>query len=347
MQPTAVPASASSITTNSDIPKLIDRFGRHVTYVRLSVTDRCDFRCVYCMAEDMTFLPRAQVLTLEELATIGQAFSELGVHKIRITGGEPLVRKNVLWLFQQLGSLPDLKELTLTTNGSQLPRYAQTLKDAGLRRINISLDTLKPDLFRRITRVGDLNKVLQGIKAAQQAGFQRIKLNAVILKNRNHEEVVDLAQFAIDNAMDISYIEEMPLGVIGDHDRAEAYYSSDQIRADLSERFELIPTTESTGGPSKYFRVAGTDAKIGFISPHSHNFCDECNRVRVTAEGRLLLCLGQEHSMDLRQILRANPGDLEVLKQALIKSMEIKPKGHEFDLQAQPVIFRHMNHTGG
>ena len=346
MQPTAVSAVTSAIQ-HSDTPKLIDRFDRHVTYVRLSVTDRCDFRCVYCMAEDMTFLPRAQVLTLEELAAIGRAFSELGVYKIRITGGEPLVRKNVMWLFQQLGSLPGMKDLTLTTNGSQLPRYAQTLKDAGLRRINISLDTLKPDLFRRITRVGDLDKVLKGIKAAQQAGFQRIKLNAVILKNRNHEEVADLAQFAIDNDMDISYIEEMPLGVIGDHDRAEAYYSSDQIRADLSEHFELIPTTESTGGPSKYFRVTGTDAKIGFISPHSHNFCDTCNRVRVTAEGRLLLCLGQEHSMDLRQIVRAHPGDIEVLKQALIKSMDLKPKGHEFDLQAQPVIFRHMNHTGG
>src|SRR5512147_1322100 len=214
-------------------PRLVDRFGRHVTYVRLSVTDRCDFRCVYCMSEDMIFLPRAQILTLEEMAQLGRAFVELGVRKIRITGGEPLVRKNVLWLLEELGQLSGLKELVLTTNGSQLEKLAPALKEAGIKRINIRLDSLQAERFRRITRVGDLDKVLRGIHAAQTAGFERLKLNAVILKNRNHDEVVDLARFALGNGMDISYIEEMPLGTIGEHDRAEAYYSSDRIRADL------------------------------------------------------------------------------------------------------------------
>jgi cyclic pyranopterin phosphate synthase len=334
-------------TNNSEQPKLVDRFGRRVSYLRISVTDRCDFRCVYCMSEDMTFLPRARILTLEELAEVGYAFSELGMRKIRITGGEPLVRKNVLWLFQRLGRLSDLEELVLTTNASQLERYAAPLKDAGVRRLNISLDSLRPDRFRRITRVGELDKVMRGIRAARAAGFERTKLNAVILKNRNHDEVLDLVRFAMDNGLDISFIEEMPLGVIGDHDRAEAYYSSDRIMQDLSEHFMLVATTETTGGPSKYFRVPGIDTRIGFISPHSHNFCGDCNRVRVTAEGRLLLCLGQEHSVDLRRVLRANPGNRERLKQAIIDAMAIKPKGHEFDLAAQPLVFRHMNATGG
>jgi cyclic pyranopterin phosphate synthase len=333
--------------TPADASKLVDRFGRHVTYVRLSVTDRCDFRCVYCMSDDMAFLPRAQILTLEELAELGRAFVELGVVKIRLTGGEPLVRKNVLWLLQQLGQLAGLKELVLTTNGSQLGKLAIPLKDAGVKRINISLDSLDSERFRRITRIGDLKKVLSGIRAAQAAGFARIKLNAVILKNRNHDEVVTLARFAIANGMDISYIEEMPLGSIGDHDRAEVYYSSDLIRRDLEQHFTLVATTETTDGPSKYYRVPGTASRIGFISPHSHNFCGDCNRVRVTAEGRLLLCLGQEHSVDLRQVLRAHPGEPERLRHAIVQAMDIKPRGHDFNLQAQPVIMRHMNMTGG
>lgn len=328
-------------------PRLIDRFGRHVTYVRLSVTDRCDFRCVYCMSERMTFLPRARILTLEELAQLGRAFVALGVHKIRITGGEPLVRQNVLWLMQELGALPGLKELTLTTNGSQLPKLAPALREAGVKRINISLDSLQPERFRRITRVGDLDKVLRGVHAALAAGFDRLKINAVILKNRNHDEVIDLARFALDQGMDISYIEEMPLGWIGDHDRAEAYYSSDCIKQDLAREFTLLPTAETTGGPSRYYRIPGYAGRIGFISPHSHNFCSHCNRVRVTAEGRLLLCLGQEHSVDLRQVMRAHPGDAERLQQTLLRAMEIKPKGHDFNLQAQPIILRHMNLTGG
>jgi GTP 3',8-cyclase len=327
--------------------KLVDRFNRHVTYVRISVTDRCDFRCVYCMSEDMEFLPRSEVLSLEELADVARAFTELGVTKIRLTGGEPLVRKNVLWLARAIGHLPGLKELVLTTNGSQLERHAQELHDANVRRINISLDSLDPERFRRITRVGDLAKVLRGIEAARRAGFERLKINAVVLKNRNHDEVVPLVRFAIERGMDVSFIEEMPLGVIGDHDRAEAYYSSDQIRADLENAFTLLPTTETTGGPARYYRVGGTDTRVGFISPHSHNFCDHCNRVRVTTEGRLLLCLGQEYSTDLRAVLRGAPGDDGALKRAIVQAMEIKPKGHEFNLAIAPVILRHMNVTGG
>ncbi|WP_058554473.1 GTP 3',8-cyclase MoaA [Thiohalocapsa sp. ML1] len=328
-------------------PQLIDRFGRHINYVRLSVTDRCDLRCVYCMAEDMTFLPRAQVLTLEEIARLGRCLSELGVTKLRVTGGEPLVRRNVLWLFEQLGALPGIRDLTLTTNGTQLPKYAQALKAAGVTRINISLDSLRPDRFRAITRKGELKQVQAGIDAALAAGFARVKLNSVILRHRNDDEVCDLVRFALARGMDLSFIEEMPLGQIGDHDRAEAYYSSDEIRRDLSQHFELIPTTETTGGPSRYWRVAGHETKIGFISPHSHNFCADCNRVRVTAEGRLLLCLGQEHSADLRRALRANPSDDERVKQAIRDAMAIKPRGHDFDLTEQPIIFRHMNATGG
>ena len=327
--------------------QLIDRFGRQVTYVRLSVTDRCDLRCVYCMGEDMEFLPRSEVLSLEELCAVGRAFVELGVTKIRLTGGEPLVRRNILWLARELGHLPGLKELVLTTNGSQLERYARSLRDAGVRRINISLDSLKPERFRDLTRTGDLSKVLRGIATAQAAGFERIKLNAVILKGRNDDEIAALARFAIDRDMDLSYIEEMPLGVIGDHDRAEAYCSSDEVRAVLEREFILIPTTESTGGPSRYYRVAGTDTRIGFISPHSHNFCASCNRVRVTTQGRLLLCLGQEHSSDLRAVLRGQVGDDAALKHAIAASMAIKPKGHDFNLGAAPVILRHMSVTGG
>ena len=327
--------------------KLVDRFGRHVTYVRLSITDRCDLRCVYCMGEDMHFLPRSQLLTLEEMARLGRTFAELGVTKIRITGGEPLVRRNAIWLFEQLGQVPGIKDLTLTTNGTQLPRFASALRDAGVTRVNISLDSLRPERFRAITRTGELDKTLAGIDAAIAAGFQRVKINSVILRNRNHDEASDLVTFALDRGLDISFIEEMPLGVIGDHDRADAYYSSDAIRADLSRRYELIPTTETTGGPARYFRIPGQSIRVGFISPHSHNFCASCNRVRVTAEGRLLLCLGQEHSADLRRVLRAHPTDDDAVRRALVAAMAIKPRGHDFDLGAQPILFRHMNVTGG
>jgi len=327
--------------------QLIDNFGRHVNYVRISVTDRCDFRCVYCMSEDMEFVPRARVLTLEELAQVATAFVDLGVERIRITGGEPLVRRNVVKLMSDISRLDGLRELTMTTNGSQLRRLARPLRDAGVSRLNISLDSLQPELFKRITRTGELSQVLDGIDAAAEAGFDKIKINAVILKNRNDQEVIPLVDYASSRGLDISFIEEMPLGVIDDHDRAEAYYSSDDIRRDLSARYTLMPTTEITGGPSRYFKVSETGTKVGFISPHSHNFCDTCNRVRLTAEGRLLLCLGQEHSLDLRQVLRTWPGDTERLKDAIRGSMALKPQGHEFSLTEKPLIFRHMNATGG
>lgn len=329
--------------------QLIDNFGRRVSYVRISITDRCDFRCVYCMDEEMTFMPRERLLTLEEIAFLVTAFCELGVEKVRITGGEPLVRRNVDWLMEQIGALKhttSLKELNLTTNGSQLPKYAKKLAAAGLDRINISLDSLKADRFRELTRTGELTQVLKGIEAAKQAGFKRIKLNAVIMKGRNDDEIVDLAQFAIENDLDISYIEEMPLGHVS-HSRSESFCSSDEVLATLQKHFDLQSSITTTGGPSRYYKVAGTDSKIGFISPHSHNFCESCNRVRVTTEGRLLLCLGQEHSMDLRDIIRRHPGDIDQLKQAIIKSMDIKPKGHDFNIKEQPIIFRHMSVTGG
>jgi len=327
-------------------PRLVDRFGRHVSYVRLSVTDRCDFRCVYCMSEDMTFLPRAQVLTLEELARLGRAFTGLGVRKIRLTGGEPLVRNNILWLVERLGALPGLDELVLTTNGSQLPRMAKALRAGGVKRVNVSLDSLDAERFRRITRTGDLAKVLAGIDAALEAGFERVKLNSVIMRNHNDDEILDLVDFSIARGIDVSFIEEMPLGEV-DHARAACYMSSDEVRAVIETRHELIPTTETTGGPSRYWRVQGTGSRVGFISPHSHNFCESCNRVRVTVQGRLLLCLGQEHSMDLRRVLRAHPDDDAPLREAIVDSMAIKPKGHDFDLNRKVVIFRHMSVTGG
>lgn len=333
--------------SSSQVPLLVDRYDRHVSYVRLSVTDRCDFRCVYCMSEDMTFLPRAQVLTLEELYQLGRAFSELGAGRIRLTGGEPLVRKNIMWLVEKLGALPGLDELVMTTNGSQLPRLAQGLRDAGMKRINISLDSLNAERFKRITRTGDLHKVLEGIDAAVKAGFKRLKLNTVVMRNRNDDEVLDLVGFAIDRGIDISFIEEMPLGEISEHDRAEVYMSSAEIRGLISDRYTLTESTHKTGGPSRYWSIEGSDSRVGFISPHSHNFCESCNRVRVTAQGRLLLCLGQEHSVDLRHVLRAHPGDDERLRQAIIDSMAIKPKGHDFDLNRKVVIFRHMSVTGG
>ena len=295
----------------------------------------------------MVFLPRPQILTLEEIHTIARAFIELGVKKIRITGGEPLVRKGALQLLENIGRFDTLKELAMTTNGSQLNTMAPALKAAGVKRLNISLDTLDADKFKAITRTGDLKQVLTGIEAARKADFERIKINAVILKNRNHDEVVDLVRFAVDKGLDISFIEEMPLGVVSQHDRSEAYYSSDMIKADLGREFTLLSSTEKTGGPSKYFNIAGTSSRVGFISPHSHNFCSTCNRVRLTVEGRLLLCLGNEHSVDLKRVIRANPGDMAVLKQAIVDAMQIKPEKHEFNIHEQPVIFRHMSVTGG
>ncbi|WP_372737088.1 GTP 3',8-cyclase MoaA [Neptunomonas sp.] len=327
--------------------QLVDRFGRQITYLRISVTDRCDFRCVYCMSEKMTFLPRAQVLSLEEIHAIARAFTELGVNKIRFTGGEPLVRRDVVKLFKGVGALPGLKDFCLTTNGSQLPRYAQQLKDAGLTRINISLDSLQEDRFKTLTRTGNLEQVIAGIDAACDVGFKGIKLNSVVLHGRNDDEVVDLVRFAREKKIDLSFIEEMPLGVIAEHDRAETYFSSDQVKALITEQFPLMPTTESSGGPAKYWRMQDSHSRIGFISPHSHNFCGDCNRVRVTAEGMLLLCLGNEHSVDLKAILRRYPGDLERLKEEIRKAMQHKPEEHRFTADGDVQIVRFMNMTGG
>ncbi|UTW46696.1 GTP 3',8-cyclase MoaA [bacterium SCSIO 12696] len=327
--------------------ELVDPFGRRVNYVRISITDRCDFRCQYCMAEKMTFLPREQILSYEEITTIARAFSELGVGNIRLTGGEPLIRHDSEQLIETLAALRGVRELSLTTNGSQLAKMAPALKAAGVKRINISLDSLNKDKFKRITRVGDLEAVIAGIDAACDAGFQRLKLNTVVMRGYNEDEVLNLVDFAIQRAMDISFIEEMPLGNVT-HSRALSYCSSDQVRALIEQQYPLLPTTETTNGPSRYFRLQNHAAtRIGFISPHSHNFCGSCNRVRLTSEGRLLLCLGNEHSVDLRALVRRRPGDIDAVKRAIVDAIANKPKQHEFDVNNEPQIVRFMNMTGG
>jgi cyclic pyranopterin phosphate synthase len=325
---------------------LVDGFNRPITYLRLSVTDRCDFRCVYCMAEEMQFLPREQILTIEEMTLVAQAFTELGVNKIRITGGEPLVRRNIKQLFSNLNTLPSLKELTLTTNGSQLVQHAQTLAATGVKRINISLDSLQADKFTTLTRTGNLEQVLQGIDAAIDAGLH-VKLNAVVLKSRNSDEVIPLVKFALDKKIDISFIEEMPLGVISEHKREQEFISSEQLRDIISQEYVLTPSIKNTGGPSRYWQIKNHSTAIGFISPHSENFCESCNRVRVTAEGKLLLCLGNEHSLDLREIIRQHPNDINRLKESIVNAIGNKPEKHEFDLEQEPQIVRFMNMTGG
>ncbi len=331
--------------------KLVDQFGRTVDYIRLSITDRCDFRCVYCMSEDMQFLPRDEVLTLEECARLVKIFVGLGVSKVRITGGEPLVRKNAMWLFEEVGKLKSLNELVLTTNGSQLESQAAALKKAGVKRINISIDSLKPERFKKITRTGKLEQVLAGLQASIHAGFEGIKINTVLMRGSNDDEAVDLVQFAIDKKIDISFIEEMPLGLV-DHARVSTFVSNADTLKLLQSKYSLLPSTETTGGPARYWRVANNDGtsqtKIGFISPHSHNFCESCNRVRITCKGELYLCLGQEDKVDLMPLLRENPNDDASLIAAIIGSMKIKPKGHDFDLRrAEPAVVRFMSHTGG
>lgn len=300
------------------------------------------------MAEDMTFLPKSKVLSLEEMAWVARAFTELGVSKIRLTGGEPLVRNGIVSLAQSISELPDLRELVMTTNGVMLDKFAAPLVDAGVSRINISIDSLRADRFKSLTRFGSLDDVLRGIDVAKQAGFKRIKLNAVILKGINDDEVLPLARFAVDNGLDISYIEEMPLGEIDGHSRVETGYTSQSIRERLTSEFDLeaAETTDLASGPSRYLGVANSESRIGFISPMSNNFCASCNRVRVTAEGQLLLCLGNEHSLDLKAIVRENPADLDRLKQAIVGSMARKPERHEFDPN-DITITRHMSATGG
>jgi cyclic pyranopterin phosphate synthase len=335
--------------TTPAVSPLIDRFGRRVDYLRLSVTDRCDFRCVYCMAEDMEFAPKASVLSLEEMAQVAETFVALGVRKIRLTGGEPLIRHNVMQLVEHLGALPGLDELVLTTNGSQLPRLAVPLREAGVRRINISLDTLNPRRFRRLTRTGHLEQVLAGIDAACAAGFERLRLNAVIMRGSNDDEVADLVEFAASKGIDLAFIEEMPLGNIEEHDRAITLARSDWLREQIEQRYELEALGDPSGsaGPARMYRVVGTDSQVGFISPHSNNFCHLCNRVRLTAEGRLLLCLGNEHSVDLRAVLRDPAADASSLEQRIREAIEIKPERHWFDLNEEPQILRFMNATGG
>lgn len=325
--------------------ELIDPFGRRINYLRLSVTDRCNLRCTYCMAETMQFLPRSQVLSLEEMARLARCFVESGIERIRLTGGEPLIRNGILELTRTLAALPGLKELTMTTNGLLLESFAAPLKAAGLARINISLDSLQPARFRDITRGGDLPSLLRGIDAAIAAGFAHIKLNAVILDGENADEVLALAEFALARGLDISYIEEMPLGKISSHQRAATQFASQGARALLEPHLKLVPSTETTGGPSRYYRSDRGTSRIGFISPISDNFCSSCNRVRLTTEGRLLLCLGNEHSLDLRQLLRQGADDSEI-RQAIAQSMSIKPERHHFTPETTQIL-RFMSATGG
>jgi cyclic pyranopterin phosphate synthase len=329
---------------------LIDPFGRAITYVRVSVTDRCDFRCVYCMAEDMTFLPKKDVLSLEELDRLCSAFIERGVRKLRLTGGEPLVRKNIMALIGSLSrhiASGALDELTLTTNGSQLARYAGELADAGVRRINVSVDTLDPVKFKAITRWGDLAKVKDGIAAAQAAGL-KVKINAVALRGVNEHEFDDLIGWAHGSGMDLTLIETMPLGEI-DGDRTDQYLPLSLVRARLSERWTLTDIPYQTGGPARYVEVGETGGRLGFITPLTHNFCEGCNRVRVTCTGTLYMCLGQEDAADLRAPLRASEGD-DLLHAAIDEAIARKPKGHDFVIDREhrkPAVARHMSVTGG
>ncbi|RIA45395.1 GTP 3',8-cyclase MoaA [Dichotomicrobium thermohalophilum] len=329
---------------------MIDPFGRKITYLRVSVTDRCDFRCVYCMAENMTFLPKKDLLTLEELDRVCTAFIAKGVRKLRLTGGEPLVRRNIMWLIRSLSRHMEsgaLDELTLTTNGSQLTRFAHELADAGVRRVNISMDTLDPEKFQQITRWGRLEQVMAGIDAAQEAGLH-VKINAVALKDVNEHEIEEMLRWAHGRGMDLTLIETMPLGDI-DGDRTDQYLPLSTVRARLAEKFTLEDIPYKTGGPARYVQVAETGGRLGFITPLTHNFCESCNRVRLTCTGTLYMCLGQEDAADLRAPLRASEGN-ELLNAAIDEAISRKPKGHDFVIDRrnnQPAVSRHMSVTGG
>jgi cyclic pyranopterin phosphate synthase len=331
---------------------LIDPFARAITYLRVSVTDRCDFRCVYCMSENMQFLPKKELLTLEELDRMCSQFVALGVKKLRITGGEPLVRRGIMTFFQSMTRHLDsgaLEELTLTTNGSQLARYADQLYAAGVRRVNVSLDTLDAEKFARVTRWGRLKQVLEGIDAAQAAGL-RVKINAVALKDFNEDELFTITQWCATRDLDLTWIEVMPMGDLGNEDRVGQYWSLKDMRAKLAERYTLTHLDERTGGPARYVRLDETGQKIGFITPLTHNFCESCNRVRLTCTGELYLCLGQEDMADLRAPMRDHPDDNAPLEAAIRAAIGIKPKGHDFDYsrqQADGQVSRHMSHTGG
>ena len=331
---------------------LIDPFQRAISYLRVSVTDRCDFRCVYCMAENMTFLPKRELLTLEELDRMCSTFVRLGVRKLRITGGEPLVRRDIMTFFNGMSRHLDsgaLKELTLTTNGSQLERFAGDLFAAGVRRVNVSLDTLDEGKFARVTRWGRLPQVLRGIDAAQAAGL-RVKINAVALKGFNEDELFPLVDWCASRDMDLTFIEVMPMGDLGNEDRIGQYWSLRDLRAELATRFRLSDLAERTGGPARYVRIEDTGQKIGFITPMTHNFCESCNRVRLTCTGELFMCLGQEDNADLRKPLRDHPDSDAPLEAAIRQAITRKPKGHDFDYSRQRAdgqVSRHMSHTGG
>lgn len=323
-----------------------DAFGRKVKYLRLSVTDRCDFRCTYCMSEKMEFLPRSKILSLEECLQVARTFVGLGVDKIRLTGGEPLTRKDLPWLASRLRELAGLRELTITTNGSQLTKFAQPLMQAGVDRVNISLDSLDPDTFHRITRTGNLPWVLAGIDAAIDAwGPRHIKLNTVLIRDTNHLQANDLIRFALARGIDISFIEQMPLGETGHH-HADSWYSNTEMLEQVKRNFEVVPSLESTGGPARYWRVSGCESRIGFISPHSHNFCADCNRMRVTARGELFPCLGNEGMVDLLPAIRS--GDEAGLLDLIAQAARLKPQAHTFDM-TRPAsgIVRFMSRTGG
>ncbi len=330
---------------------LIDPFARAISYLRVSVTDRCDFRCVYCMAENMTFLPKAELLSLEELDRLCSSFVNLGIKKLRITGGEPLVRRGIMTFFEAMGRHLEtgaLEELTLTTNGSQLSRFAQPLYDLGMRRINVSLDTLKDDKFAAITRWGRLPQVLAGIEAARAAGL-RVKINVVALKGFNEDELFDIQSWCAQHDMDLTFIEVMPMGDLGNEDRLDQYWPLSDLRGRLATRFTLTDLAERTGGPARYVRLEETGQKIGFITPLTHNFCESCNRVRLTCTGQLYMCLGQEDMADLRAPLRSSD-DNATLQAAIRTAIARKPKGHDFDYSRQKVagqMSRHMSHTGG
>jgi cyclic pyranopterin phosphate synthase len=336
----------------TETPRLIDPFARAITYLRVSVTDRCDFRCVYCMSEHMEFLPKAELLTLEELDRLCTAFVGLGVEKLRITGGEPLVRRGIMTFFRAMSrhlATGALRELTLTTNGSQLRRFAHELADCGVRRVNVSLDTLDADRFKAITRWGRFEQVMDGIDAAVEAGL-RVKINAVALNGVNDGEIHDLVRWCGDRGHDLTFIEVMPMGDLGNEDRLDQYYSLKDLRRDLETRWTLTDTPERTGGPARYVRVAETGGRIGFITPLTHNFCESCNRVRLTCTGQLYMCLGQEDDADLRAPMRAHPDDDTPLLAAIRAAIARKPKGHDFDYSRQTVagqVSRHMSHTGG
>ncbi len=331
---------------------LIDPFQRAITYLRVSVTDRCDFRCVYCMSENMTFLPKKELLTLEELDRMCSAFIGMGVEKLRITGGEPLVRRGIMNFFKSMTRHLEsgaLKELTLTTNGSQLEKYAADLYAAGVRRVNISLDTLDEQKFADITRWGRLPQVLRGIDAAQSAGL-RVKINTVALKGFNEDELLRLTEWCAERDMDMTWIEVMPMGDLGNENRLDQYWSLKDLRATLAEQYTVIDSTERSGGPARYVRLEETGQKIGFITPLTHNFCESCNRVRLTCTGELYMCLGQEDMADLRGALRDEKSDETMLEGAIRDAIKLKPKGHDFDYSRQEVsgqMSRHMSHTGG